>query len=32
MRDVARPKATPRANDTLKERRKMPIPWKMDEI
>jgi hypothetical protein len=32
MRDVARPKATPRNNDTLKERKKIPMPWKIDEI
>jgi len=31
MREVARPKATPRAMDTLNDRRKIPIAWKMDE-
>jgi len=32
MRDVARPKEIPRASDTLKERRKMPMPWKIDHM
>ena len=31
MREVVRPKATPRAMDTLNDRRKIPIAWKMEE-
>jgi len=30
-RDVARPKLTPRAVATLKESRKMPMPWKIED-
>jgi hypothetical protein len=26
-----RPKETPRAIETRKEKRKIPVPWKMDE-
>ena len=29
--DIARPNATPRAMDTLNERRKIPVPWKSDD-
>ena len=31
MREVARPKATPSIMETLKDKRKIPIAWKMDE-
>jgi hypothetical protein len=30
-REHARPKDTPRAMDTRKEKRKMPTPWKSEE-
>ena len=30
-KDIPRPKATPRAIETLKDSKKMPIPWKMED-
>ena len=30
-RETARPNATPRANETLKESKKMPIPWNIED-
>jgi len=30
-RDVARPKPTPNAKDTLRESKKIPMPWKMED-
>lgn len=32
VRDIARPKLTPRAMDTLNESKKIPMPWNMDEM
>lgn len=29
--DIARPKLTPRAIDTLNDSKKIPIPWKIDD-
>ena len=30
--DMKRPKATPRVIDTVKVTKKIPIPWKMEEM